>query len=449
MSEKTFPKRFLWGAATSAYQIEGAWNEDGKGESIWDRFTHRPNNIVNGETGDVACDHYHHMPQDVALMRTLGLQAYRFSISWTRVLPQGRGAVNERGLDFYDRLVDELLAANILPNATLNHWDFPQALQDLGGWPARDSADWFADYARVVFDRLGDRVAFWSPHNEPWVIAFLGYGSGVHAPGICDYTQAYQTVHHLLLAHGKTVQLFRQGGYRGEIGFVVDLNHVQPATDGEADRAACQRVYQEITSLFLDPVLKGRYPEMLFDWIGPHQPRVRDGDLALIHQPVDFLGINHYRTHDVAHDEDGSLLKASLPSISAPGWGFTEMDWGINPPGLTAVLLDVKEKYGNPRVYLTENGCALPETPDENGFVADWGRIDYLRAHLQAALDALDAGVNLQGHYVWSLLDNFEWAWGYGPRFGLVRVDHATGARIPKQSARWYSEVIRQNAIHV
>jgi len=445
MNELRFPDRFLWGAATSAYQIEGAWDADGKGESIWDRFVRRPCHVLNGDTGDVACDHYHRMPQDVALMKELGLQSYRFSISWPRVVPQGRGPVNEKGLDFYDQLVDHLLTAGILPNATLNHWDFPQALQEAGGWPNRDSADWFAEYARVVFDRLGDRVPLWSTHNEPWVIAFLGYATGLHAPGICDYSQAYQAVHHLLLSHGKTVQLFRQGGYKGEIGIVLNLEHVVPASERKADRAACQRVYEETESLFLAPLFRGHYPEMLFEWIGSHQPRVMAGDLDLIRQSIDFLGVNHYRTEAVSHSIAGSLLKAESTPLSASGWGQTEMGWGVDPPGLTAVLLDLKENYGNPKMYITENGCAFRDVPDEMGFVADWARVNYLRAHLRAALDAIEAGVNLHGYYAWSLLDNFEWAMGYGPRFGLVRVDYETGMRIPKQSARWYSEAISRN----
>ncbi|MFQ5616022.1 MAG: GH1 family beta-glucosidase [Anaerolineales bacterium] len=448
MTIRQFPEEFLWGAATSAYQIEGAWNEDGKGESIWDRFVHRPYNVVNGDTGDVACDHYHRMPQDVALMKELGLQTYRFSISWPRVLPEGRGTVNETGLDFYDRLVDNLLAAGIIPNATLNHWDFPQALQDAGGWPNRDSVDWFVDYARVVFDRLGDRVALWSPHNEPWVIAFIGYAWGVLAPGICDYSQAYQTVHHLLLSHGRTVQLFRQGGYKGQIGAVLNLGHFEPASESEADRAACQRAYEENVALFLDPLFKGRYPETLFDWIGPHASRVREGDMALINQPIDFLGVNYYSTHTISHSLRGGLLKAEPAPVSAPGWGQTEMGWGINPPGLTAVLLNIKENYGNPKMYVTENGCALKDAPDEDGFVTDWGRVNFLRGHFLAAQDAIRAGANLHGYYVWSLLDNFEWAMGYGPRFGLVRVDYEAGTRIPKQSARWYSEVIARNGVN-
>jgi beta-glucosidase len=447
MGTRQFPEGFLWGAATAAYQIEGAWNEDGKGESIWDRFTHRPYTIQHGDTGDIACDHYHRMPEDVALMKELGLQSYRFSISWPRVLPWGRGAVNEKGLGFYDRLVDNLLDAGIVPNATLNHWDLPQAIQEEGGWPNRDSADWFADYARVVFDRLGDRVALWATHNEPWVVAFLGYAHGDLAPGIADYSQAYQAAHHLLLAHGKAVQTFRQGGYRGEIGLVLDLQHYQPASGSDADRAACQRAYEQHVALFLAPVFKGHYPEGLFDWIGPHAPHVQGGDMELIALPVDFLGVNHYMTFVVSFAHRGGLLKLSEETVSAPNLGRTEVGWGVNPAGLTAVLLDVKENYGNPKMYVTENGCAVEDVPNAEGFVADWGRVDYLRAHLRAAHDALQAGANLHGYYVWSLLDNFEWAHGYGPRFGIVRVDYETGGRTPKQSARWYGEVMAHSQV--
>jgi len=447
VSTRQFPEDFLWGAATAAYQIEGAWDQDGKGESIWDRFTHRPYTIQNGDTGDVACDHYHRMPQDVALMKDLGLQSYRFSISWPRILPEGRGAINEKGLDFYDRLVDALLHAGVVPNATLNHWDLPQAIQDQGGWPNRDSADWFADYARVVFDRLGDRVSLWATHNEPPVIAFHGYAHGVFAPGIADYSQAYQAAHHLLLAHGKAVQVFRQGNYRGEIGIVVDFQNYRPASDAEADRAACQRARESAAWFFGEPLFTGRYPVTLLDWIGPHAPRVQGGDMALIGQPIDFLGVNHYMTFDVSFDHRGGLLKLAMEQVSAPGWGRTEMGWGVNPAGLTAVLLDLKERYGNPRMYVTENGCALRDLPDGDGFVADWGRVNFLRAHLRAVHDAIQAGADVRGYYVWSLMDNFEWASGYGPRFGIVRVDFDTGERTPKQSARWYSDVIANNAL--
>lgn len=449
MTQLSFPENFLWGVAASAYQIEGAWDEDGKGESIWDRFVRWDGHVLNGATGDIACDHYHHMPEDVALFSRLGIPNYSFTIAWTRILPQGRGSVNPKGLDFYDRLVDELLAADIQPKATLYHWDFPQALQEFGGWPNRDSADWFADYARIVFDKLADRVKVWATHNEPWVAAFLGYAAGIHAPGICDYSQAYQAAHHLLLAHGKAVQIFRQGGYKGEIGLILNLNGLLPANDSDEDRAATQRVHDETHALFLDPVFNGTYPEGLFNFIGLHQPKVRASDSQLIQQPIDFLGLNYYNTDIVAYDIHGGLNKARLKPYSAPGWGRTEMGWGINPDGLRQEVLYIKDKYDNPELYITENGCAMPDTPDENGFVADWDRIRFLQAHLQVLHQAIQAGANVRGYFVWSILDNFEWERGYGPRFGLVRINYETLERIPKQSAYWYRDVISNNAINI
>jgi beta-glucosidase len=441
----SFPDGFLWGAATASYQVEGAWDSDGRGESIWDRFTRRPGNIADGSNGDRACRHYELMEQDVALMKSLGLGSYRFSIAWPRVLPQGVGAVNAAGLDFYDRLVDQLLAAQIIPLATLYHWDLPQVLQDRGGWANREVVNWFSDYARAVFERLSDRVKMWATLNEPWCTAFLGYASGEHAPGKCNYAEAYQTVHHLLMAHGQAVQIFRQGGYGGEIGIVVNPDHLLAASPREADQAALQRAQDENTNLFLEPVFWGHYPQALLDWIGPHQPQVRAGDLELIHQPIDFLGINFYKTHAIEYAVNGGLLKLRSTPVSAPGMGLTEMGWGINPAGLTALLLDIAKKYGNPKLYITENGCALRDTADGQGYVADWGRVNYLRDHLHAAHDAIQAGANLRGYYAWSLMDNFEWAWGYGPRFGMVRVDFETSQRIPKQSARWYSQAISAN----
>lgn len=447
MSLLRFPAGFVWGAATAAYQVEGAWNVDGRGESIWDRFARQPGRVFNGDTGDRACEHYARMPEDVALMQSLGLNSYRFSIAWPRIQPTGRGPANPRGLDFYDRLVDQLLAAHIIPNATLYHWDLPQALQEAGGWPARDTAERFADYARLAFDRLGDRVRLWATLNEPWVAAFLGYATGDHAPGLCDYSAAYQALHHLLLAHGRAVQVFRQMGQPGEIGLVLNMDHFIPASASEADRAARDRVYDDNVSLFIEPVFEGRYPARYFDWIGPHQPRVQAGDLDLIRQPLDFLGLNYYKCYSVAYSVSGGLLKAHSTPCSAPGWGLTEMGWGIDPAGLTAVLLDLKARCGNPAIFITENGCALRDAPNPTGFVADWGRLQFYREHLRAAHEALTAGVRLRGYYAWSLLDNFEWAWGYGMRFGLVRVDYDTQRRIPKQSALWYREVIAHNAL--
>ncbi|HEY5982413.1 MAG TPA: GH1 family beta-glucosidase [Anaerolineales bacterium] len=444
-----FPDGFLWGVASSAYQIEGAHKEDGKGESIWDRFTRWEAHILNGENGDIACDHYQRYVEDVALIKALGIPSYGFSVAWTRILPEGRGAVNQSGLDFYSRLVDALLEAGIQPKVTLFHWDLPQALQELGGWPARDTAGYFAEYARIVFDHLGDRVRLWATHNEPWVAAFLGHAHGLHAPGMCDYSQAYQATHHLLLSHGKAVQVFREGGYQGRIGFILDLNCLLPASDRDEDVAATKRVHDETHALFLDPVFRGAYPQALFDYVGPHQPKVQGNDLDIIHQPIDFLGLNYYRTELVSFDLFGGLNKARLMPYSAEGWGQTEMQWGINPLGLKNEVMNIKENYGNPVLYLTENGCAVPDAPDDNGFVNDQDRIRFLQAHLDALHQAIREGADVRGYFVWSILDNFEWERGYSKRFGLVRVDYPMQRRIPKASAHWYGQVIRQNAISI
>jgi len=445
----SFPKDFLWGAAASAYQIEGAYKEDGKGESIWDRFTRWEGHVLNGDNGNVACDHYHRYKDDVALIKSLEIPCYGFTVAWTRIQPTGSGAVNHKGLDFYSRLVDELLAAGITPKTTLFHWDLPQALQETAGWTNRDTADRFADYARIVFDHLADRVKMWATHNEPWVSAFLGYATGVHAPGICDYSQAYQAAHHLLLSHGKAVQMFRQGGYEGKIGLILNLNGLIPASDDERDVAATQRVHDETHALFLDPVFKGSYPQALFDYIGVHQPKIHANDLDVIQQPIDFLGLNYYNTDLVSFDIFGGLNKAHLTPYSAPGWGRTEMNWGIHPTGLKNEVLYIKENYGNPELYLTENGCALPDIPDKNGFVKDWDRIRFLQAHIQALHEAVQDGANVQGYFVWSIFDNFEWERGYGQRFGIVRVDFETLQRIPKQSSYWYRELIARNGFTI
>ena len=443
---KQFPEGFLWGASTAAYQVEGAWNEDGKGESIWDRFSHLPDRIENGDTGDVACDHYHRMPEDVLLMKSLGFKGYRFSIAWTRILPEGRGKVNSKGVDFYKRLLDELEKAGIKANITLNHWDLPQALQDLGGWNNRDCTGWFADYARVVFDHLATREHLWATHNEPLVVA-SGYGQGGMAPGLADQTQLYRVIHHLNLAHGKTVQIFRQGGYPGQIGIVLDLHNFLPASDREPDRLATRRAVEHAQNMFLDPIFRGHYPKYLSEWLGPVAPAPQPGDLETICQPIDFLGINHYFTGSVSYNTHGGLLKNNMKMVTAPMWGHTEVGWGVNPSGLTDVLLKVKNEYGNPPVYITENGCAAQDHSDANGFVQDRERVAYLRRHLIAAHDALEAGANLKGYFVWSLMDNFEWTSGYRPRFGIIHVDYDTQKRTPKLSAHWYSDVIAQNGV--
>jgi beta-glucosidase len=442
-----FPPGFLWGAATAAYQIEGAWNEDGKGESIWDRFVHRPGTIENGDTGDIACDHYHHMPGDVALMQAIGLQAYRFSISWPRVIPEGRGAVNPKGLDFYDRLVDALLAAGIRPNATLNHWDLPQALEDAGGWPNRDTAGWFGDYAKVVMDRLGDRVALWATHNEPSVVAFAGYTAGIFAPGRSDPALGFQAVHTLLLGHARAVQVFRAGGYPGQIGIACDIHHLIPASSSEEDISITRRNIQTSQYIWLEPIFKGRYPSELLEQLGPIAPPVQPGDMEAIHQPIDFIGINHYFTSRFRHKAGEGAMQSESEFVSQPMWGKTEVGWGVNPSGLTAVLCRIRDDFGNPPVYITENGCAALDEPDSTGFVTDRERLAYLRRHFIAAHEAIKAGCNLKGYFVWSFLDNFEWTSGFRPRFGLVRVDYSTQKRIPKLSAQWYSQVIKTNSI--
>jgi beta-glucosidase len=445
MGRLSFPKGFLWGAATSAYQIEGAWNEDGKGESIWDRFSHTPYHIRNGETGDIACDHYRLMPADVALMKSLGLQAYRFSISWTRVLPHGRGKVNPKGLGFYDRLVDELLKAGIASNVTLNHWDLPQALEDLGGWPDRRCVDWFTDYARIVFDKLGDRVAMWATHNEPYIIAFLGYATGDFAPGRADWISGARAAHHLLLAHGQAVDLYRQQGGKGQIGIVLDLPWYIPISDRREDVAARDRALDAGQGLFLEAIFHGRYPELLSSWSESMDPGAQPGDMEQISRPVDYVGINHYFTAAIGFNPRGGFLKIVREEYSSAGMGRSSIGWGINPAGLRAMLESIRDNYGNPPVYITENGVALEDAPDAEGFVEDGGRVEYLRSHLRAVHQAVAGGCDVRGYFVWSLMDNFEWAYGSKPRFGIVRIDYKTQGRIPKRSALWYREVIRQN----
>ncbi len=450
MLTRIFPEGFLWGAATSAYQIEGSWNEDGKGESVWDRFAHTMGRVARGETGDVACDHYHRMKGDVALMKELGLRAYRFSISWSRVLPEGTGAVNERGLDFYERLVDALGEAGIAANATLNHWDLPQALEERGGWPNRDCARWFADYSRVLFERLGDRVAMWATHNEPHVTA-LGYGGADFAPGRCDAAAEYRAIHSLNLGHGEAVHAFRAGGkrgpYAGKIGIVLDLHHYVPAGEGEQDRLACERAVDRAQGVFLGPILQGRYPERLMEWLGPLAPEIRAGDLELCFQPIDFLGMNHYFTFKIAYAHRGGLLRHSATQVSEPGLGETALGWGVNPIGIRAVLERVGPMARGMPIYISENGTAMRDESDASGYVEDRGRVNFIRRMLIELHKAIESGINLRGYFYWSLMDNFEWASGYEPRFGLVRVDFPTQRRTPKLSARWYSGVIEHNAV--
>ena len=454
----TFPKDFLWGAATSSYQIEGAWDEDGKGESIWDRFCRTPGTVREGDTGDVACDHYHRWREDVQLMKELGLQAYRFSIAWPRILPQGRGRVNQAGLDFYSRLVDGLLEAGIQPFVTLYHWDLPQALQDEGGWPARSTAEAFVEYADVLSRRLGDRVKNWITQNEPAVVAYLGYLTGGHAPGIRDMAQALRASHHVLLSHGWAVPVLRRNSPDAEVGITLDVNWHAPYSDSYADLRASRLMDGIYSRWFLDPLYGRGYPaDVVADSIarGGLPPEgmtfVQEGDLEAIATPTDFLGLNYYRRDKYRGGEvSGSGQPAEdveLPRDAEAG--YTDIGWEIYPQGLYAILCRLHFEYRAPRIYVTENGASYATGPYEQGRVRDQARLEYLRDHFAAARRAIDAGVPLGGYFVWSLMDNFEWAFGYYQRFGIVWVDFGTQERIPKDSALWFSQVIAHNGFEL
>lgn len=446
MAKLSFPDGFIWGAATAAYQIEGAWKEDGKGESIWDRFSHTPGKIENGDTGDVACDHYHRYHDDVKLMKELGLKAYRFSVSWPRIFPSGKGQVNQAGVDFYKRLVDALLKEDIIPAATLYHWDLPQALEDEGGWPNRDTAKYYSDYAAYMFEEFGDSIPLWITHNEPFVAAFLGYGMGIHAPGHKDLKAALMASHNLLYSHGLAVQAFGEIGMgSAQIGITLNLSRVEPASDSEADRDAARRMDAATNRLFLDPVFLGRYPEEVLEiaaQLDLGQFLNREDDLKLINQPIDFLGVNYYTRTLVESDPKGQFMAAN--TVEGP-LEKTDMGWEIYPEGLFTLLKRLKEEYNDPNLYITENGAAFPDQVDEDGLVHDPKRVKYLEEHFAQAHRAIEEGVKLKGYFVWSLMDNFEWAFGYTKRFGLFYVDYPTQKRIWKDSARFYQKVIDEN----
>ncbi len=443
MSETTrFPADFLWGAATSAYQIEGSPLADGAGPSIWHRFSHTPGRTANGETGDVACDHYRRFADDVALLRQLGLNAYRFSISWSRILPAGKGTVNPRGLAFYDRLIDALLEHGLRPVVTLYHWDLPAALDDLGGWLNPDSAHWFADYTRVAVRAFDDRVALWATLNEPWVVADGGYLTGGLAPGHRNLFEAPRVSHNLLRAHGAAVQAYRADGkHGGQIGLVLNLEPKHPASDSPEDLAATRRADAYMNRQYLEPVVRGAYPTELAEIFGEAWPDVTAADLRLIRQPIDFLGINYYTRGVTRSDPQALPLRAS--SVRQPHPWYTETDWEVYPAGLTETLLWVRERCGDLPLYVTENGAAFADEPPVDGRLDDPRRVEYYRGHLAAALEALRRGVNLRGYFAWSLLDNYEWSHGYSKRFGIVHVDFATQRRTPKASARFYADVVR------
>ncbi|WP_426503768.1 GH1 family beta-glucosidase [Dactylosporangium sp. McL0621] len=451
----TFPTTFWWGAATAAYQIEGSVTADGRTPSIWDTFAAQPGRIDNGDTGGTSTDHYLRYQEDVKLMAELGLSAYRFSVAWPRVRPAGGAGVNEAGLDFYDRLVDELLTAGVRPVATLYHWDLPQELEDTGGWTARDTALRFSDYAAAVAARLGDRVAMWNTLNEPWCSAFLGYGTGGHAPGRRGHVGALTATHHLLLAHGLGVAALRAAGVTGQVSVALNAGAVRPLTASPADADAARRIDGLLNRIFFDPILRGAYPSDtvedtrdLTDW-----HFVRPGDLAAISAPVDAICVNYYQPDLVSAAPDGELDHGTpYPTAQAvrfhptPG-PVTHMGWSVDPTGLRDLLLRIRRDYGDRPLYVTENGAAYDDRPGPDGGVDDPERIEYLRAHLAAVHEAIAAGVDLRGYFVWSLLDNFEWAFGFSRRFGLIRVNYDTLERTIKASGRWYGEAIARNAI--
>jgi len=463
---RVFPAGFVFGSATAAYQVEGGAREDGRGPSIWDTFAHTPGAITGGATGDIACDHYHRWQGDVDLMSDLGLSAYRFSIAWPRILPAGRGAVNRAGIDFYSRLVDRLLDKGIRPVATLYHWDLPQALEDAGGWPARDTAAAFADYAAVMGRALGDRVDTWITLNEPWCSAYLGYGQGGHAPGRQDPAEALAAVHHLNLAHGRAVSALRANAPVGA-RIAVTLNFHVPRGIGDRGGEAVRRIDAVANRAFTSPMLRGEYDADLVadtasvtDW-----SFVRGGDAAEIHQRIDVLGVNYYASVNVALPESGAARDAvrhdghkqtgrgtAWPGLAGeveflPTDGpHTAMGWNIDPAGLTELLVSLREFPDQP-LMVTENGAAFDDVVTPDGRVEDAARVDYLRAHITAAHRALELGVDLRGYFVWSLLDNFEWGYGYSKRFGVVRVDFDTQHRTVKASGRWFGDLARSGVI--
>ena len=451
-----FPEGFLWGTATASYQIEGAVNEDGRGPSIWDTFSHTLGKVYRGDTGDIACDHYHRLDEDLDLMAELGMKAYRFSVAWPRIQPRGGGPANQNGLDFYRRLVDGLRERSIEPMLTLYHWDLPQALEDRGGWTSRETSERFAEYAGLVHEAFGDTVRFWITLNEPWVSSWMGHGYGVHAPGRADPAKALSAAHHLLLGHGLALRTLRSAGTaENELGVTLNLHPSRPSRDREADAEAARRVDGQANRLYLDPIFRGEYPGDLFSYYrerGVELPPVRDGDLEIISAPVDLLGVNYYRRNTVRDAPEGGspgVLFADLDArlVVPHDAEKTAMGWPVEPEGLTQILVRIKEEYADVPIFVTENGRAVHDYVDPEGDVDDVERVAYLDAHFRAAHDAVETGVDLRGYMVWSLLDNFEWAEGYSKRFGIVFVEYGTQKRVPKSSARWYREVIERNGL--
>ncbi|MEP7323712.1 MAG: GH1 family beta-glucosidase [Saprospiraceae bacterium] len=457
---KQFPKDFIWGGATSSYQIEGAWNEDGKGPSIWDVFTMIPGKVKNFENGNTACDHYHKIKEDVALMKQIGLKAYRFSISWSRIFPAGRGEINQRGIDFYNTLINELIANEITPWVTLYHWDLPAALEfELGGWLGEEISDVFAVYADTCFKSFGDRVKNWITINESWVVAILGYGLGVFAPGKKSMDYPYLAGHHLILAHAKAVDVYRkkyQTIQQGKIGITNNCDWREPLTDSVEDHAAAERALEFFLAWFADPIYKGDYPSSMKDRLGTRLPTFTEEEKILIKGSSDFFGLNHYTTMYAAdatdHKEEGSvygnggLSEDQDVNLSvSPDWKMTSMQWAIVPWGCKKLLLWISDRYHHPEIIITENGCAFNEQLIE-GTINDIDRIEFFRGYLSAIQEAIQAGAKVNGYFIWSLMDNFEWALGYDKRFGIIYVDKDLN-RILKESAVWYGKVIEGNEV--
>jgi beta-glucosidase len=451
-----FPEGFAWGTATASYQIEGAVREDGRSASIWDTYAHTPGAVLAGETGDVATDHYHRYREDVRLLSDLGVSHYRFSLAWPRLQPDGKGPLNSAGLDFYRRLVDQLLEQGIQPWVTLYHWDLPQALEDAGGWPERDTALRFADYAARVHEQLADRIGVWTTLNEPWCSAFVGYAEGRHAPGRTEPEAALRAAHHLLLGHGLAVTALRAQHRGSTLGITLNLYPVDAAGDAEQDVDAARRVDALANRAFLDPLFRGRYPEDLVRDVAAVTDlrHVQDGDLATIATPLDVLGVNYYSRHVVRARPAGVPPPERSPWVGSThvqlvkrGLPTTEMGWEIDPDGLYEVLTRVAREYTPIPLYVTENGAAFDDRVGPDGQVADPDRVAYLARHLRAAHRAIAGGVDLRGYFAWSLLDNFEWAWGFSRRFGLYYVDYSTQQRIPKDSARFFARVTRDNGV--
>lgn len=443
-----FPKDFILGTATASYQIEGAVLEDGRGASIWDTFSHTPGRIHAGHTGDIACDHYHNYKTDIGLLKELGVKGYRFSIAWPRIFPEGKGKPNQKGLDFYARLIDALLENGIDPMATLYHWDLPQALQSTGGWGNRDNADYFAQYAEYIFRAFGDRVKKWNTLNEPWVSAFAGHYYGNHAPGLNDFTLAVQVSHHLMLAHAKAVEAFRQLNQSGRVGIALNLYPIYPASDSPDDQKAAYRADGYHNRWFLDPVLKGEYPEDMLNVYRErlNAPVIKPGDMEKMKaNRVDFLGINYYFRRVIKSGNGNEILH--FGEVKPPESEYTEMGWEIYPQGMLDLFRRIRKDYGDLHMAITENGAAFKDDKRQGGIIQDDDRVKYISQHLQKAREAIEEGIKLDGFYIWSLLDNFEWSHGYSKRFGLFYTDYESLERIRKKSGLWLKEFIGENGL--